>query len=183
MEWYRHEALTEAVGHPLHLAQANCSVSRRGVLRGVHFAQVPPSQAKLVTCVHGAVLDAVVDLRVGSPTFGAVELVRLDDVDRNVVYLAEGLGHAFLSLADGSVVTYLCSEVYRPDREHAVHPADPALGIGWPADVEQNLSEKDAAAPTLARASAAGLLPSYEDCQAWYATLRDRPVVNNCPAG
>jgi dTDP-4-dehydrorhamnose 3,5-epimerase len=182
MEWYRQEALAEAVGHPLGLAQANCSVSHRGVLRGVHFAQVPPSQAKLVTCVHGAVLDAVVDLRVGSPTFGRVELVRLDDVDRNVVYLAEGLGHAFLSLADGSVVTYLCSEVYRPGREHAVHPLDPALGIDWPADIVPRLSAKDAAAPTLAQAAAVGLLPSHEDCRAWYGTLRDR-LSNSCPTG
>ena len=76
LEWYRFDRLAEAVGHPLRLAQANLSVSARGVVRGIHFADVPPGQAKYVTCSRGAVLDAVVDLRVGSPTFGQWEGVR-----------------------------------------------------------------------------------------------------------
>ena len=70
LEWYRFDRLAEAVGHPMRLAQANLSVSARGVVRGIHYADVPPGQAKYVTCSRGAVLDAVVDLRVGSPTFG-----------------------------------------------------------------------------------------------------------------
>ncbi|TVZ90152.1 dTDP-4-dehydrorhamnose 3,5-epimerase [Streptomyces sp. BK340] len=93
-EWYRGEEFREATGYDLALAQANCSVSRRGVLRGVHFADVPPGQAKYITCVRGAVLDVVVDIRVGSPTFGQWEAVRLDDGNRHAVFLAEGLGHA-----------------------------------------------------------------------------------------
>ena len=84
-EWYRFDRLAEVVGHPLRLAQANLSVSSRGVVRGIHFADVPPGQAKYVTCVRGAVLDVVVDLRVGSPTFGRWEGVRLDDTDRRAV--------------------------------------------------------------------------------------------------
>ena len=92
MEWYRFDRLAAAVGHPLRLAQANLSVSARGVVRGIHFADVPPGQAKYVTCVSGAVIDMVVDLRVGSPTFGQWEATRLDDVDRRALYLAEGLG-------------------------------------------------------------------------------------------
>src|SRR5207302_1939796 len=70
LEWYRHDRLADAVGHSLDLAQANLSVSARDVVRGIHFAQLPPSQAKYVTCVRGAVLDLIVDIRVGSPTFG-----------------------------------------------------------------------------------------------------------------
>jgi dTDP-4-dehydrorhamnose 3,5-epimerase len=75
----------------------------------VHYADVPPSQAKYVTCLRGAVLDVVVDIRVGSPTFGSWDLVRLDDIDRRAVYIAEGLGHAFMALTDDATVSYLCS--------------------------------------------------------------------------
>ena len=114
------------------LAQANCSVSAAGVLRGIHFSDVPPGQAKYVTCVRGAALDVVVDIRVGSPTFGQWDSVLLDDVDRRQIYLAEGLGHAFMSLADDTTVVYLCSTGYAPGREHGVHPLDPAIGIEWP---------------------------------------------------
>lgn len=172
LEWYRFEPLAEAVGHPLRLAQANCSVSARGTLRGVHYADVPPSQAKFVTCVRGAVLDVVVDLRVGSPAFGSWDAVRLDDEQRSAIYLAEGLGHAFVALTDDATVVYLCSEVYNPTGEHGINPLDPALGIEWPTDAPLQLSPKDEAAPTLAAAEAAGALPRYEDCVAYYEQLR-----------
>jgi dTDP-4-dehydrorhamnose 3,5-epimerase len=172
LEWYQAGELQEAVGHPLRLAQANCSVSRRGTLRGIHFADVPPSQAKYVTCVAGAGLDVVVDIRVGSPTFGAHDMVRLDAVDRRAVYVAEGLGHAFLALTDDTTLLYLCSETYNPDREHAVHPLDPRVGVEWPTDVEPVLSPKDAAAPGLDEARGSGLLPDYDDCVALYRRLR-----------
>jgi dTDP-4-dehydrorhamnose 3,5-epimerase len=172
LEWFKAQVLEETIGHPLRVAQANHSVSSRGTLRGVHFADVPPSQAKYVYCTRGAVLDVVVDLRVGSPTFGASDAVRLDDVDRQGVYLSEGLGHAFLSLTDDANVTYLCSEPYAPGREHGVHPLDPALALPWPDDVAPLLSDKDATAPTLAEARDSGLLPRWEDCQAFYESLR-----------
>ncbi|GGO17267.1 dTDP-4-dehydrorhamnose 3,5-epimerase [Microbispora rosea subsp. aerata] len=173
LEWFRADRFREAVGHGLNLAQANCSVSRKGVLRGVHYAQVPPSQAKYVTCVSGAVLDVVVDIRVGSPTFGEWEAFRLDDESRRGLYVAEGLGHAFMALTDNATVVYLCSESYNPGREHGVHPLDPALGIAWPRDLEPVLSPKDAAAPTLEQARAEGMLPLYEDCLTYYDKLRE----------
>ena len=174
LEWYRHEGFAAHVGHPLDLRQANCSVSAAGTVRGVHFADVPPGQAKYVTCVRGAVLDVVVDVRAGSPTFGVQEAVRLDDDTRRAVYLSEGLGHAFAALTDDATVVYLCSETYNPAAEHGVHPLDPALGIDWGAAGvrEPLLSAKDAAAPSLAEALAAGLLPSYEACLAYRAALR-----------
>ncbi|MFF8617710.1 dTDP-4-dehydrorhamnose 3,5-epimerase [Streptomyces sp. NPDC015350] len=173
-EWFKAAELSEAVGHTLRLAQANFSVSSRGTLRGVHFADVPPSQAKYVKCVRGAVLDVIVDIRVGSPTYKQWEAVRLDDVDHHSVYLAEGLGHAFMALTDDASVAYLCSEGYSPGREHGVHPLDPELGIEWPQGITPLLSDKDAAAPSLAEAEAQGLLPSYEACQEYYAQLRAR---------
>jgi dTDP-4-dehydrorhamnose 3,5-epimerase len=171
-EWFKAGDFQESVGHRLDLVQANCSVSSRGTLRGVHFADVPPSQAKYVKCVRGAVLDVIVDIRVGSPTFGAWEGVRLDDEQHHAVYLAEGLGHAFMALTDDATVVYLCSQGYAPEREHGINPLDPALGIAWPEGIEPLLSPKDAAAPTLAEAQAHGLLPSYADCLAYYDTLR-----------
>ncbi|MFB6819268.1 dTDP-4-dehydrorhamnose 3,5-epimerase [Streptomyces sp. NPDC056347] len=173
-EWFKAAELGEAVGHTLRLAQANFSVSSRGTLRGVHFADVPPSQAKYVKCVRGAVLDVIVDIRVGSPTYKRWEAVRLDDVDHRSVYLAEGLGHAFMALTDDASVAYLCSEGYAPGREHGINPLDPELGIEWPADLTPLLSDKDAAAPSLAEAEQQGLLPTYEACQEYYARLRAR---------
>jgi len=172
-EWFRAPEFREDVGHPLTVAQANCSVSSRGTLRGVHFADVPPSQAKYIKCVRGAIMDVVVDIRTGSPTFGAWESVLLDDVSHRAVYLAEGLGHAFLALTDDATVIYLCSAGYAPDREHGIHPLDPELGIVWPGDIEPLLSHKDAAAPTLAEALERGLLPSYQDCLTFTESIAD----------
>ncbi|RBY87255.1 dTDP-4-dehydrorhamnose 3,5-epimerase [Blastococcus sp. TBT05-19] len=171
-EWYRADLLSQTVGHALPLAQANHSVSARGVLRGVHFALVPPGQAKYVYCPAGRVLDVVVDVRVGSPTFGVHDAVVLDSEQPRAVYLAEGLGHAFVALADDTSVTYLVSSGYDPSREFGVHPMDPDLALPWPSDVQLELSAKDRAAPTLAQAREQGLLPTMEECAARYAQLR-----------
>ena len=173
LEWFKADALEHVLGHRLQVAQANHSVSARGTLRGVHFADVPPSQAKYVYCTRGAVLDVVVDIRVGSPTFGVSDSVLLDDQDRRGIYLSQGLGHAFLALTDDANVTYLCSTPYAPGREHGISPLDPALDLPWPDDVEPLLSDKDAAAPTLAQAQESGLLPDWQACQDLYASLRD----------
>ncbi len=167
LEWYRSDVLEAATGRSLPLAQANHSVSNRGVVRGIHYADVPPGQAKFVYCPRGAVLDVVVDIRVGSPTFGSWTSVLLDDVERRGMYLAEGLGHGFAALQDDSSVTYLCSTPYAPAREHSIQALDPALGIDWPVATPV-LAPRDEAAPTLAEADAAGLLPRWSDCVSWY---------------
>ncbi|MBM7458654.1 dTDP-4-dehydrorhamnose 3,5-epimerase [Rhodococcus coprophilus] len=165
LEWFKQATFREATGRSLESAQANCSVSAAGVLRGIHYADVPPGQAKYVTCVSGSVLDVVVDLRVGSPTFGQWDSVLLDTADRRAIFLSEGLGHGFLALEDNSTVMYLCSTPYAPDREHEVNPLDPEIGIDWPvvgrdgSPLEYELSAKDRAAPTLAEARTAGRLP------------------------
>jgi dTDP-4-dehydrorhamnose 3,5-epimerase len=172
LEWYRVESLMAARGHALTIRQANCSVSAAGVVRGIHFAEVPPGQAKYVTCLSGAVVDVIVDLRVGSPTFGGWAQVQLDDVDRRAVYVGEGLGHAFMALTDGATVSYLCSEVYSPTREHGIHPLDPEIGIAWPTGITGVLSPKDAAAPSLNEAQQNGLLADYATCRDYYDALR-----------
>jgi dTDP-4-dehydrorhamnose 3,5-epimerase len=172
-EWFTDASFREFAGHRFDLQQANCSVSSAGVLRGLHFAQVPPSQAKYVTCLHGSVFDVVVDIRVGSPTFGRWDAVVLDDRDRRSVYISEGLGHAFLALQDNSTVMYLCSAGYSPTREHTINALDPAIDVAWPAfDGGLILSDRDREAPTLEQAKAAGLLPTWDDTQAFIDELR-----------
>ena len=172
-EWFADSAFTEFAGHRLDLHQANCSVSAAGVLRGVHFAQLPPSQAKYVTCLRGSVYDVVVDIRVGSPTFGRWDAVVLDDRHRRSVYLSEGLGHAFLALEDDSTVMYLCSAGYAPDREHTINALDPELDIAWPAvDGEPIISDRDRQAPTLEEVRAAALLPTWDETMVFIDGLR-----------
>lgn len=172
MEWYRFDRLAEVIGHPLDLRQANTSVSKRGVVRGIHFADVPRGQAKYVTATHGAVLDFAIDIRVGSPTFGKWDSVLLDDVDRRAIYLAEGLGHAFVALTDDATVSYLVSDVYNPTAEHGISPLDPQIALVFPeAAGEPLLSPKDLEAPTLAEAAATGLLPVWDDVRAFYDSL------------
>jgi dTDP-4-dehydrorhamnose 3,5-epimerase len=171
LEWFKDAELQADVGHSMEIAQANCSVSRRGVVRGIHFSDVPPGQAKYVTCASGAIIDVVVDIRVGSPSFGHWDALQLDDQTRQALYIGEGLGHAFTALSEQATVLYLCSTPYAPDREHGVNPLDPAVGITWPSDIEPVLSDKDAAAPSLAEAQSAGLLPDYAECQAYVAKL------------
>jgi dTDP-4-dehydrorhamnose 3,5-epimerase len=176
-EWFTDREFGAATGHHFDLQQANCSVSNAGVLRGLHFAQLPPGQAKYVGCLRGSVFDVVVDIRVGSPTFGRWDSVLLDDHDRRSVYLSEGLAHGFLALQDDSTVMYLCSAGYAPDREHTISPLDPALGIEWPSTVfgpEVALSERDRDAPYLDEVRAAGLLPSWDDTRAFVDELRRR---------
>jgi dTDP-4-dehydrorhamnose 3,5-epimerase len=172
LEWYRFDLLEEVVGHPLLLRQANTSVSKRGTVRGIHFADLPPGQAKYVTATRGAVLDFVVDIRVGSPTFGAWDTVRLDEVDRRAIYLGEGLGHAFVALTDDATVSYLVTDTYNASREHGINPLDPEVAIELPAEAgELLLSPKDTEAPSLAEAAAAGLLPTWDETRAHYSLL------------
>lgn len=171
LESFRGDRLAEAIGHRLDVIQTNVSVSGRGTVRGVHFADVPPSQAKYVTALTGSFIDFVIDIRTGSPTFGQWDSVLLDTLDRRAIYLSEGLGHAICSLQDDSSVMYLCSATYNPTREHAVNPLDPAVGLKLPEGVTPLLSAKDAAAPTLGEAADAGLLPRYDECLRFYADL------------
>ena len=172
MEGFRGDKLAAHLGHEMRVVQTNISVSSRGAVRGIHFADVPPSQAKYVTAVSGSFLDFVVDIRVGSPTFGEWESVRLDTDSRVAVYLSEGLGHCLVALEDNSTAVYLCSQPYNPTGEHGINPLDPRVGLDLPADLEPVVSAKDAAAPNLEEAAAQGLLPNYDDCLALAESLR-----------
>jgi dTDP-4-dehydrorhamnose 3,5-epimerase len=165
-------------GYPLDLRQVNASVSRPGVVRGIHFTDVPPGQAKYVFCPKGALLDVIVDIRVGSPTFGRWEAVRLDETDRRAVFLEHGLGHAITGLSPDATAVYLCTSAYAPGADREVNPFDPDLAITWPDDGELILSAKDRAAPSLAELMQAGTLPDYAECQRYREELRTQAATN-----
>lgn len=158
-------AFTEAVGHrPFAVAQFSHSVSHRGVVRGIHYAATPPGLAQYVYCPRGRVLDFVVDVRVGSPTFGRWDSTVLDAAGGRATYLPVGVGHAMVALEDDTVLTYLLSESYAPEREFFLSPLDPGLGLPLPADRAPVLSDRDRHAPTLSAAARRGLLPDYAAC-------------------
>jgi dTDP-4-dehydrorhamnose 3,5-epimerase len=167
LEWLRTDHLATHLGFTPGWVQANLSTSRLGVIRGLHVTAVPPGQAKYVTCVRGSVFDVAVDARVGSPTFGQWTGTVLDDVTRNAVYLGEGLAHAICATSEDATITYLCSSAYDSSRERAITPLDPDLAIRWPVP-DPVVSERDAAAPTLAQLRERGELPTY----AAYRALR-----------
>ncbi|MEU5242012.1 dTDP-4-dehydrorhamnose 3,5-epimerase family protein [Streptomyces lydicus] len=171
-EAYRPGELADHAGHPFTVAQTNFSVSAHGVLRGIHGTLTPPGQAKVVTCHRGAVLDVIVDLRQGSPTFGRHQSQVLRAESGAAVYLAEGLGHAFLALTDDTCVGYLCSTPFVPGTQIDLDPFDPHLAIDWGPAKDLHVSEKDRRAPGLAEAARSGLLPRYDDCLALYERLR-----------
>lgn len=148
------------------VAQTNHSRSARGVVRGIHFTVTPPGTAKYVYCPRGEALDIVIDIRVGSPTFGQWDAVRLDQRDFRAMYFPVGVGHAFVALADDTVMSYMLSGSYVAENELALSVLDPELGLPIPTDVEPILSDRDRIAPTLAQARADGLLPDYRDCVA-----------------
>lgn len=150
-EWFQDSTFQEATGSNFKLAQANCSISAKGVLRGIHFAATPPGQRKYVTCFSGRAFDVLVDLRPQSSTFGQWVSILLDSRDRKVVAIPNGVGHAFMALEDATLVAYLCDQKYNPANEFEIYPLDPIISIEWPADLTPSLSEKDANAPGFAQ--------------------------------
>lgn len=170
LEWYRFDKLEERTGRPFEVKQANTSVSARGTVRGIHFADIPPSQAKYVTVSQGSVIDFIIDIRVGSPTFGEWDSVQLDDERRNAVFLSEGLGHCFVALTDGATVSYLVSDTYNPEREHGISPLDPDIDLDLPFGRDELLlSPKDIDAPSLSAARRDNLLPMWDAARTFYA--------------
>jgi len=162
VEWFRADHLKNATGIDFSTIQANLSVSQKGTLRGIHFADVPLGQAKYVMCPTGAIQDYVVDIRVGSPTFGKWEAVTVSAQDRNAILLDVGLGHAFVALEEGTTVTYLVTDHYKPQVEHAINPQDSDLGLEFPFSGQELLvSTKDREAPSFADALSSGMLPTW----------------------
>jgi len=141
-EWFKLEALMENGVPAFEVRQANTSISKKGVIRGIHYSPEIDGQTKLVTCTSGSVLDVIVDLRPESKTYGEHLEVELSESLGKCVYISSGLGHGFQALEDNSVVTYLLDKEYSPSNEFGLNPVDPKLNIKWPL-LDFHISEKD----------------------------------------
>lgn len=136
---------------PVDFVQDNESCSTRGVMRGLHFQRPPFTQAKLVRCVKGRVLDVAVDIRKGSPTYGKHVAVELSEEKHRQFFVPRGFAHGFAVLSDVAVFQYKCDNYYAPQADGGISIADASLGIDWQIDpAEALLSEKDTKHPLLA---------------------------------
>ena len=160
-ERFKSSESKEIIGYEFGVEQANLSISDYGVVRGIHYSLAPEGQAKWVTCAHGEILDFIIDLRRNSATYKKVEAVALSGSGNSSVLIGPGLGHAFISLQQGSAVTYLLSSGYRADLEYEINPFDKTLKLefGIPQD-QLIVSEKDRTAPTLVEREISGKLPA-----------------------
>ena len=147
-EWFKSSVINETLGREFNVSQSNVSRSKKGVVRGIHFSMAPGGQAKWVTCANGSLWDVIVDIRPKSPTFKRWEAIELRAEEGKSLLISEGLGHAFLSLEDDTVISYLLTTPYSPKDEFAINPQDPEIGIKWP-DIQLIFSDKDATAPSL----------------------------------
>jgi dTDP-4-dehydrorhamnose 3,5-epimerase len=169
-ESFKADEFEKLIGRNFDIKQTNTSSSSKGSVRGIHYALVPPGQAKLVQCQRGSIKDYVIDIRIGSPTFGQFEEIELDEKSANAVFIEEGLAHAFVALENNTIVTYYVSEKYNPEREKGINPFDKTLNVKWP-DIELILSEKDKVAISLDQAKSEGILPLFDDCKAFIKSL------------
>ena len=158
-EWFRQSRLEEATGTAFRPVQANISRSAAGVVRGIHYSTAASGQAKLVTVMHGEIDDYVIDLDHRSPTFGRWERIRLSAEEGNAVLISAHKGHAFQSLSDGAVVSYLVSAEFDPVSEKGITPLCPHVAIEWDSELIPIISAKDRDAPDLLRQRDEGGLP------------------------
>ena len=149
-EWFKLEALKENGIPAFEVRQANTSISKKGVIRGIHYSPEIDGQTKLVTCTSGSVLDVIVDLRPESKTYGDHLEVELAENLGKCVYISCGLGHGFQALEDDSVITYLLDKEFSPNEEFGINPVDPNLSIKWPL-LDFHISEKDRASANFIR--------------------------------
>jgi dTDP-4-dehydrorhamnose 3,5-epimerase len=159
-EWFKTTDFEEA-GVDFHVEQANLSTSSRNVVRGLHYSIAPQGQAKVVTCVFGELDDVIVDIRVGSPTFGRVEVVHLAAGEGRSALVPVGVAHGYCPTTETAQLSYLLSSPFNAPLELEIHPFDKAINVPWPVDGEPILSAKDAAAPSLAQRKEANELPSF----------------------
>jgi len=169
-ESFKEEDFKKLIGRNLNIKQTNTSSSSKGSVRGIHYALVPPSQAKLVQCQRGSIKDYVIDIRVGSPTFGQFEEIELNENSASAIFIEEGLAHAFVALENQTVVTYFVTEKYNPEREKGINPFDKTLNVKWP-DLELILSEKDKQAISLEESKSQGLFPTFDECKKFIKSI------------
>jgi dTDP-4-dehydrorhamnose 3,5-epimerase len=161
-EWFKAEEIT-SIDNDFSVQQANYSKSNQWVIRGIHYSLAPQGQAKVVTCASGKIVDVLVDLRMGSPSYLKVEYLELSEDSGKVIYIPSGVGHGFIVESESAAVVYLTSSGYAPEYEKAICPTDIELGIVWPLPVGEVgiISKADTDAPTLAQAKESGTLPTF----------------------
>ena len=169
-ESFRSDALEHVLKRHFEIKQTNTSVSSKGSLRGIHYALIPPSQAKFIQCQKGSIQDFIIDIRLNSPTFGKYQMVELNDTNPQAIFIEEGLAHAFVALEDKTLVTYYVNQTYNPDREKGINPFDKQLNISWP-NLDLKVSEKDDKEIHLDEALRLNLLPTYEEAKNYIKTL------------
>jgi dTDP-4-dehydrorhamnose 3,5-epimerase len=159
-EWFKDEDFKEA-GVEFHARQANLSLSMKNVVRGLHYSMAPEGQAKVVTCAHGELDDVIVDIRVGSPAFGRLEVVHLAAGEERSVYVPAGVAHGFCVTSELGALTYLLSSPFNAAFELEIDPFDAEIDVPWTIDGEAIVSPKDAGAPSLRQRRDAKQLPLY----------------------
>ena len=170
-ESFKLNSLENIINRKFEVKQSNTSISKMGSIRGIHFAQLPPSQAKYIQCNSGSILDFIIDVRVGSPTFKQHVSVKLDGNSQKAIFIEEGLAHAFISLEDDTRVTYLVNQYFNPTNEKSINPFDEEIAINW-GNSTYILSEKDRSAHSLDEMKNSNQLPVYEDCCKFIETIK-----------
>ena len=162
-EWFKASEILDTTGIDFSVKQANFSLSQKGAIRGIHYSLTPHEQAKWITCVSGVIVDVIVDIRPESPTFKEVEYIELKPGDGKSILISHGLGHGFISLENGSGVSYLLNVPYNPDLELGINPFDQELGVDWEKFSSDRstpvVSESDQIAPSLKELFDTGRLP------------------------
>ena len=149
-ESFSEREFKEKVGD-IHFVQDNESMSKYGVMRGLHFQRPPYAQSKLVRCVKGKVIDVAVDIRKGSPTYGQHVATLLTEENHRQFFIPQGFAHGFAVLSESAVFQYKCDNFYHPEADGGISILDKSLGIDWGLAMEEALlSEKDTKHPKLA---------------------------------
>lgn len=151
-ESFNETRFREATGADVRFVQDNHSISKQGVVRGLHYQLEPHAQGKLVRVAVGAAYDVAVDIRRSSPTFGKWAGVELSAANRKQFWIPAGFAHGFLALEEGTEFLYKTTDFWHGASERSIRWDDPAIDIKWPLDVAPILSAKDAAAPLLSDA-------------------------------
>jgi dTDP-4-dehydrorhamnose 3,5-epimerase len=159
-EWYKRGDFDEC-GLEFPIQQGSLSMSKRNVIRGLHYSLAPEGQAKLVTCVYGELDDFIVDIRVGSPTFGRIEVIHLCSDEERSVLVPVGVAHGICATSEIAMLSYLLSSPFNGPIELEINPFDSELKVPWTLTGEALVSDKDKTAPSLEERRAANQLPLY----------------------
>jgi len=157
-EFYSKKNLEKILPFDFHIAQINCSISKKNTLRGIHFSKSKKGQSKLISCLNGKILDLVIDLRKDSAFFLQIKTFELSGFDGTSIYIPNGFGHAFFSLEENTIVSYALSSKYSKNEEFEINPRDKIFAKYWPSK-KTIISTKDENAPSILDAIHSGLIP------------------------